>query len=70
VGEYYADLVINDVVILELKSVETINDAHNAQLINYLKAIGIEVGLILNFGPIPQIARKIYDEAKSDKRKE
>jgi GxxExxY protein len=70
VGEYYADLVINDVVILELKSVETINDAHSAQLINYLKATGMEVGLILNFGPNPQITRKIYDEAKREKRKE
>ena len=70
VGEYYADMIVNEVVILELKSVETINEAHSAQLINYLKATGIEVGLILNFGPNPQIARKIFDEAKSDKRKE
>lgn len=50
VGEYKADMVINDVVLLELKSVEKLIDAHDAQLLNYLKATEIEVGLLLNFG--------------------
>ncbi len=59
VGEYFADLVVNDIVIIELKTAEIISDAHKAQLINYLKATGKEVGLILNFGPEPQISRKV-----------
>ena len=61
VGEYYADLFVNDTVIVELKSAKTISEEHVAQLLNYLKATEIEVGLILNFGPKPQIKRKIYD---------
>jgi GxxExxY protein len=68
-GEYFADLVINNVVILELKAVENITEQHEAQLLNYLKATKIEVGLILNFGPKPQVARKIYETARHNKKK-
>ena len=50
VGEFYADIVVNDSVILELKVAKTIDDIHKAQLLNYLKATKIKVGLILNFG--------------------
>lgn len=50
-GVYYADLLVNDTVLCELKSVEALNNAHQAQLLNYLKATGIKVGLLLNFGP-------------------
>ncbi len=64
VGEYYADLFVNDTVIVELKSAKTISEEHVAQLLNYLKATEIEVGLILNFGPKPQIKRKIYDNCR------
>lgn len=64
VGEYFADLLVNRSVIIELKSVETLIEAHKAQLLNYLRATGIEVGLILNFGPKPQIGRRIYDTAR------
>ena len=49
VGEFIADMVINDVVLLELKAVEHLIAAHEAQLLNYLKATNIEVGLLLNF---------------------
>ena len=67
VGEYYADLLINDTVILELKATRTIAPEHEAQLLNYLKATPYEVGLLLNFGPEPQIKRKTYDnERKGD----
>ncbi len=59
VGENFFDLVVNDIVIIELKTAEAISDAHKAQLLNYLKATGKEVGLILNFGPTPQISRKV-----------
>jgi len=60
VGEYFADLLVNDQVIVELKSAATIAPQHEAQLINYLKATNMEVGLVLNFGPKPQVKRKVY----------
>ena len=67
VGHYVADMVVNDLVILEIKSTETIIEAHEAQLLNYLRATNIEVGLVLNFGPKPQISRKIYETARHRK---
>lgn len=50
VGEYYADILVDDKVILELKATENIAAAHKAQTLNYLKATGLKVALILNFG--------------------
>ncbi len=64
VGEYFADLIVNGVVIVELKSAETLCDAHEAQLVNYLRATDIEVGLLLNFGPKPQVKRKVFTNAR------
>ena len=64
VGEYFADLVVNDAVIVELKAVRTLAAEHEAQLLNYLKATPYEVGLLLNFGQKPQIKRKAYDNAR------
>lgn len=58
--EYYADLLIDNTIILELKACECLMDAHKAQLINYLKATDIEVGLLLNFGETPEFKRFIY----------
>lgn len=60
VGEYVADMLINNHLILELKSVETLSQAHEFQLINYLKATRIEVGLLLNFGEHAQVKRKVF----------
>ena len=60
VGEYFADLLVNDLVILELKAAEQIIKAHEAQLTNYLKATDLEVGLILNFGSKAEFKRKIF----------
>ena len=60
VGEYFADLLVDNKVILELKAAETLCEEHEFQLINYLKATDIEVGLLLNFGKKPEIKRKIY----------
>ncbi|HXV98605.1 MAG TPA: GxxExxY protein, partial [Anaerolineae bacterium] len=68
-GEYYADLVVDSSVILELKAAENITEQHEAQLLNYLKATKIDVGLILNFGPKPQVARKINETARHNKQK-
>jgi len=64
VGEYKADLIVNGVVLLEIKSVEKLIDAHDAQLLNYLKATEIEVGLLLNFGRQSEFHRKIYDNPR------
>ena len=64
VGQYFADLLVNEVVILELKAAEAIIEQHEAQLLNYLKATNIDVGLLLNFGPKPQVKRKIYETAR------
>ncbi len=60
VGEYFADIVVNNSLIVELKAAEGLVEEHEFQLINYLKATEIEVGLLLNFGKKPEIRRKIY----------
>lgn len=60
VGEYFADLVVEDRVIVELKAAEGLGEAHEHQLVNYLKATNIEVGLLLNFGKKPQFKRKVF----------
>jgi len=60
VGEYFADLVVNEKVIVELKVAEEIGKAHEAQLVNYLKVTNIEVGLLLNFGKEAEFKRKIF----------
>ena len=61
VGEYYADIMVNSIIILELKAHECILEEHENQLINYLKATEVEVGLLLNFGKKPEIKRKVFD---------
>ena len=60
VGEYYADIVVNECVIIELKAAEALCEEHEYQLINYLKATDIEVGLLLNFGKEPEIKRREF----------
>jgi len=60
VGEYFADLLVNDVVVVEIKAAESIAVDHEAQLINYLKATGRQVGLLLNFGPKAEFRRKVF----------
>ena len=64
VGEYFADLLVAGVVLVEIKAVRTLAPEHEAQLLNYLKATPYEVGLLLNFGPKPQIKRKVYDNER------
>ena len=64
VGEYYADMLVEDKVLLELKSTNYLADEHMAQLLNYLKATGREIGLLLNFGPKPEIRRKVFQTAR------
>ncbi len=69
VGEYFADLIVEGKVILEIKAVERLAKEHSVQLRNYLRAIDCEVGLVLNFGPEPQFARQIVDNALKPKNK-
>jgi len=70
VGDFDADLMIERVVIAELKSARSIDPAHIAQLLNYLKATEIEVGLLLNFGPRPEIKRLLFDNPRKRPPKE
>ncbi len=69
VGEYYSDLVVEDKVIVELKACELLMNVHVAQIINYLKATPIEVGLLLNFGEEPEFKRFIYTNDKKNNLK-
>ena len=64
IGEYYADLLVDDKVIVEIKAAKWLAEENEAQLLNYLKATNIEVGLLLNFGPRPQIKRKAFDNTR------
>jgi GxxExxY protein len=61
VGEYFTDLLVDGVVIVELKSAEAVSGAHEAQLLNYLKATSFEIGLLLNFGKSAEYKRKICE---------
>jgi GxxExxY protein len=60
VGDFFADLLINDLIILELKACDSLVKAHYVQTLNYLKATNIEIGLLLNFGEKPEIKRLIF----------
>ena len=60
VGDYYADIIVENKVIIEVKAMETLREEHEYQLLNYLRATKIEVGLLLNFGKNPEFKRKIF----------
>ncbi len=60
VGDYFADLLVDDLVITELKVAERLREEHEAQLLNYLRSTDIEVGLLLNFGKKAEFKRKIF----------
>lgn len=64
VGDFRADLIINGVVIIELKSARTIESSHEAQIYNYLRSTEIEVGLLLNFGPRAQFRRMAFENCR------
>ncbi len=68
VGEYFADIVVENAVIIELKAVKVLHESHSNQLMNYLKATDIEVGLLLNFGEEPDLARKIFTNDRKNIR--
>ncbi len=60
VGDFRADMIVEDAVLLELKTTQAIDRAHEAQTMNYLRATHLEVGLILNFGPAPTFRRVVF----------
>jgi GxxExxY protein len=64
IGEYYADILVEDKVIVEIKAARQLAEEHEAQLLNYLKATDIEVGLLLNFGVKPEIKRKAFNNLR------
>lgn len=66
VGDYFADIIVENIVILELKAADGIVEEHELQLINYLKATEVEIGLLLNFGKRPEFKRKIFTNDKKN----
>ena len=64
VGHFEGDLLVEQCVLLELKATRALDSSHQAQLLNYLRATGIEVGLLLNFGPKPEFKRLAFDNSK------
>lgn len=64
IGEYFADILVDNKVIVEIKAAKSLAAENEAQLLNYLKATDIEVGLLLNFGPKPDLKRKVFDNIK------
>ncbi|MBN4051957.1 GxxExxY protein [Cytophagaceae bacterium AH-315-L13] len=69
VGDYFADLIVNEAVIVELKAVESLHEMHEVQLVNYLKATEIEVGLLINFGEKLDIKRRVFSNDFLEKKK-
>jgi GxxExxY protein len=69
IGEYFADLLVQNSVIVELKTAERLKSEHTAQLTNYLKATKLEVGLLLNFGNDPEFKRIVFSNQKKDPRR-
>ena len=64
IGSYDADLVVNKVVLVELKACKSLDPAHEAQLLHYLRSTEIEVGLLLNYGPRPQVKRLAFENER------
>jgi len=64
IGEYYADILVDNKVIVEIKAAKRLVEENEAQLLNYLKATDIEVGLLLNFGTKPEFKRKAFDNLR------
>lgn len=64
IGEYYADILVDNKVIVEIKAIRHLVVDNEAQLLNYLKATNMEVGLLLNFGPKPDFKRKAFDNCR------
>jgi len=64
IGEYYADILVDNKVIVEIKAIKRLAKENEAQLLNYLKATDVEVGLLLNFGAEPEVKRKAFNNLR------
>lgn len=69
VGDFKADLLVNRTILIELKTAENLVPAHEAQVLNYLRATSLELGLLMNFGPKPQIRRFFLDNNRKHYRR-
>ena len=68
VGEFRADIVVDNQVIVEIKAGRGIESAYEAQIMHYLRATDVEIGLLMNFGPKPEFKRFIYDNERKSSR--
>jgi len=68
IGDYKADLVVNNAVLIELKAARALDSSHEAQTLNYLRATEFEVALLLNFGPKPQFRRLVFENERKGGR--
>lgn len=68
VGEYYADLIVEDLIILELKAADCIVKEFENQILNYLRGTNCEVGLLLNFGKKPEFKRKVFENSRKTRK--
>jgi GxxExxY protein len=68
VGEFRADIVVNNQVIVEIKAARAIGSAYEAQIMHYLRATDVEIGLLMNFGPKPESKRFIFDNERKSRR--
>lgn len=60
VGDYYADIIVEDKIVVEVKAVNKLDSIHEVQLVNYLKATGLNVGLLINFGQSVEVKRRVF----------
>lgn len=68
VGRFRSDIVVNDAVLIEIKAREELHSVHRAQLLNYLRATSLEIGLLFNFGPRPQFKRLVFSNSRKKGR--
>lgn len=68
VGDYFADIVVDNKIIVEVKAVSKLNAVHEVQLVNYLKATGLTVGLLINFGESVQVKRRVFGRESGEEK--
>jgi GxxExxY protein len=66
VGEYYADMIVENKIIVEVKAISRLDTVHEVQLVNYLRATGLTVGLLINFGRSVEVKRRVFDPPKPE----
>jgi GxxExxY protein len=66
IGDYFADIIVDNIVIIEVKAAEALHEAHEAQLTNYLRATNIELGFLVNFGEKPEFRRRIFTNDRKE----